>query len=113
MCNFYRPADMSTLHEDIRRVIQLRLQHVSTEWWKHTYFIQNTAKATLWLVGGKDSGTGFHVDWAEAKNVAWAIDGQVRFKLVIAHDIHGIRRTLHMFWLFIVVKHECTDCARD
>ncbi len=31
------------------------------------------SRASLWLLGSKGCGTRFHVDWAEANNIAWAI----------------------------------------
>ena len=35
----------------------------------------NLRKSSLLLFGGSKSGTGWHRDWAEARNVAFAMDG--------------------------------------
>lgn len=90
MCNLYCPADMSSLHQDIRSIINLRKQHASTEWWEHTYHVQDAARSTLYLVGNKNNGTGFHADWSETKNISWAINGTVCYKLLIQQYVPRI-----------------------
>ena len=44
------------------------------EWWADAMEarISDIYQSTLLLIGKADQGTGFHVDWTEAKNIAFA-----------------------------------------
>ena len=33
-CNFYAPKDLSSLPADVRKLLDLRLQHKQKEWWQ-------------------------------------------------------------------------------
>ncbi len=72
-CNCYAPKDLSSLPADVRKLLDVRLQHKQKGWWQYAYGLQDLSRASLWLLGSKGCGTGFHVDWAEANNIAWAI----------------------------------------
>ena len=76
-CNMYTPPDLSTLPDNVRKALELRARRSKREWWQYHEGLQDPNRATLWLIGAKGVGTGFHVDWAEADNIAWASNGQV------------------------------------
>ena len=79
-CNLHVPSSTSSVPESISRVIDLRRTLANTEeLWEHAKGagIQNPSHSTLWLIGSKGCGSGFHVTWAEAYNIAWRIDENV------------------------------------
>lgn len=77
-CNMYVPKDLDAVPPDIRRAFNLRQQSVPQEdLWDLAASVQNPCDATLWLIGVEGHGTHFHVDWAEACNVAWRMSEHV------------------------------------
>ncbi len=52
----------------------LRESQADMEWWADAMEarINDIYQSTLLLIGQADQGTGFHVDWTEAKNIAFA-----------------------------------------
>lgn len=77
-CNLHVPKSMSSVTKDISRVFELRRTLANTEeLWAQAERIQISTHSTLWLIGLKGRGTGFHVTWAEANNIAWRIDEKV------------------------------------
>lgn len=79
-CNLHVPKSTSSVPKDISRVFELRRTLAHTEeLWAHAKGagIQNPCHSTLWLIGLKGRGTGFHVAWAEANSIAWRIDTKV------------------------------------
>lgn len=83
-CNLFVPSDMSSLPDNVRKAIEFRELGLQHEAWKYHDFIQDLCRATLWLLGVKDCGTSFHVNWAEASNIAWAVDDKVRIDSLCA-----------------------------
>ncbi|KAL3130156.1 hypothetical protein ABBQ38_008465 [Trebouxia sp. C0009 RCD-2024] len=76
-CNMQQPQDLSSLPEAVQKLVKLRQHFQSQEWWEHAFGYQDPSNATLWLIGSSKHGSQFHVDWSEAKNIAWATDGKV------------------------------------
>jgi len=76
-CNMQQPQDLSSFPEAVQKLVKLRQHFHSQEWWEHAFGYQDPSNATLWLIGSSKHGSQFHVDWSEAKNIAWATDGKV------------------------------------
>ena len=47
-----------------------------------------TPASTLWLFGKKGCGTVFHVDWAEASNIVWAVDAKAFIRLNFLSSVY-------------------------
>ena len=76
-CNLHQPEDLSGVPTGVRKLLEVRQHARQQEWWKYAEGVQDVCKSTLWLLGSAECGTHFHVDWAEANNMAWATDGKV------------------------------------
>ena len=97
-CNLFVPPDMSSLPAHVRKALDFRKVRLQHEDWKFHDFIQDPCRATLWLLGVKDRGTSFHVDWAEASNIAWAVDDKVSIGCLLAFFVFAAACKLYGHW---------------
>ena len=74
-CNLkLAPAAMRTPEAQMLEACRQSFATLGQEWWSaaEANCIADVSQATLLLFGKADSFTGFHVDWTEAKNIAFA-----------------------------------------
>jgi len=73
-CNMHQPQDLRSLPEAVQKLVKLRQRFQSQE------CLDTKIPATLpygSLAHQQPIGSQFHLDWSEAKNIAWATDGKV------------------------------------
>ncbi|KAL0027878.1 hypothetical protein WJX77_012474 [Trebouxia sp. C0004] len=97
----YIPHDLSCLPDSIRQALEFRQLRLCHESWMYHEGSTDPSRSTLWLLGAKGSATPFHVDWAEANNIAWIIDskweeGDVLAVWVFVHPtiVNGVNKRM-------------------
>lgn len=73
------PVTMKT--EDAHVLLNVRTAFLKGEWWQHMEGFQDLHRTTLILVGKAGTATPGHADWAEAHNVAFAVN-EVRHPII-------------------------------